>query len=64
MFFKYFSAESLQSDPGLIKFLTLPIDEGIPSFQKTLKQIFRDLFDLTGQAKVKAVLEVIDNLLF
>ena len=64
MFFKYFCAESLKADPGLIKFLTLPIDEGTPSFQKTLKQIFRDLFDLTGQAKVKAVLEVIDNLLF
>lgn len=38
-----------------IKFLCDPTDESKPSFQKSLKQIFRDLYDLTGQAKLKAV---------
>lgn len=31
-----------------MKYLSDPIDEGKPTFQKGLKQIFRDLYDLTG----------------
>jgi hypothetical protein len=45
-------------------FLTQPINEALPGFQKSLKQIFRDLFDLTGQSKFKACSEIIDNILY
>lgn len=48
MFFKFYHSGALEHDPELVKFLTMPIDEATPSFQKTLKQIFRDLYDLTG----------------
>ena len=64
MFFNYYNSDALHENYELTKFLTTPIDESIPSFQKTLKQIFRDLFDLTGQAKIKAVFEIIESLLF
>jgi len=65
MFFNHFSQEKLESESAeMTKFLTAPIDEATPSFQKTLKQIFRDLFDLTGQAKLKAVFEIIENYLY
>lgn len=32
MFFKYYSCEELHKNPDLVKFLTTPIDESIPSF--------------------------------
>ena len=38
-------------------------DDTKPTFKKSLKQIFRDLYDFSGQAKLKATQEVIDNLL-
>jgi hypothetical protein len=64
MFFNHFSQEKLENDPENVKFLTSPVDEAVPSFLKTLKQIFRDLFDLTGQAKLKATFEILDNYLY
>ena len=33
--------------------LQTPIDNSIPAFKKPLKTIFKDLYDLTGQAKLK-----------
>ena len=41
--------------------LTNPIDESKPSFKKALKTIFRDIYDLTGQSKLKATIELIEN---
>lgn len=64
MFFNHFSQDKLEMEPDTVDFLTAPIDEGTPSFQKTLKQIFRDLFDLTGQAKLKASCDIIENFLY
>ena len=43
--------------------LANPIDESKPSFNKSLKQIFRDLYDLTGQSKIKATTELLENLM-
>ncbi|CDW78143.1 UNKNOWN [Stylonychia lemnae] len=45
------------------KFLCDPTDDSRPSFQKTLKQIFRDLYDYSGLAKLKVTQDIIDNIL-
>jgi hypothetical protein len=45
------------------KFLCDPTDESKPSFQKSLKQIFRDLYDYSGLAKLKIVQDIIDSVL-
>eukprot|EP00347_Sterkiella_histriomuscorum_P001302 403372559 len=59
MFLTYFQTpDKVQS-----KFLCDPIDDSKLSFQKSLVQIFRDLYDYSGQAKLKATYEVIDNIL-
>lgn len=59
MFIKMYSNPSKDE----IKYLSDPLDLGKPSFQKSLKQIFRDLYDLSGQAKLKVTYDVIDNIL-
>lgn len=48
-------------DQSDLSSLTNPIDESKPSFKKALKTIFRDIYDLTGQSKLRATMELIEN---
>lgn len=55
MFSEHFSVDSSTSSDwqATLAQLSSPSDQSVPTFKKSLKSIFKDLYDLTGLAKLK-----------
>lgn len=57
MFNDYFKKENEYQE------IKSPLDESKPSFKKTLKCIFKDVYDMTGVSKLKPTQELVLNLI-
>jgi hypothetical protein len=65
MFSEHFAADDSKSpeSQAVLAQLSSPSDQSIPTFKKSLKSIFKDLYDLTGLAKLKQLFTFIDYVL-